>query len=408
MALKDSLQQLQQDKIVLLVDDASSQTTAFLIAPAEHFTAEQVAFLVNTGRGLVCAALTVTRAQELGLPPMSRRPSERAFSFTASVESRHGVTTGISCADRAETLRTLATTTDPKRDLVMPGHIFPVIARTGGVLVRNSAPEAAVDLMQLAELTPVAVFCQCLNELGELPSRTEIEAIEKDAGLAVVYISEVIHERLARESIIERIAEAQLPTAEGGDFRAVAFRSFIDDSEHLALVKGEIATQKTDGGSAFPKVERPVLVRVQAENLVGDLLGSAESATRQQIGGALRAIAAAGEGVFVYVRHPRQGLLAQQLDKIAAERPEFARKNAAPAHLQSSSIQENLPGLQRAPVLREYGVGAQILASLGIQKIRLLTNSDRDIGGLDAFGLTIIERVNFDLPERHEQQSAGV
>ncbi len=366
VVLEPVLGALKKGELVLLLDDVGTRRKAYFLAPAATISAAQITEMVNIGRGLVCAAIGEQRVRDLGLPPMVRRKSSPAVDFTVSVEARQGVSTGISAPDRSKTLQTLAKTVEPKVDLVTPGHIFPILAKAGGVLVRNDVAEAAVDLMNLSGRPPVAAICHCLNTSGDLLSDSEIDELVASAKRPVTSISEVIRHRLAHESILDRIAEARLPTAYAGEFTAVCFRSRSDDAEHLALVRGDLAETDASG------LQKPVLVRVQAEHRFADLLGVGAPAGSDVIEAALKKIAERGRGVFVYVRHPRKGILRQQ----AAAYSKKADANPAGE-------------------LREHGIGAQILSALGVKRIELLMKSDRGIPGISAFNLEVTGRQTF-------------
>jgi 3,4-dihydroxy 2-butanone 4-phosphate synthase/GTP cyclohydrolase II len=355
---------LRKRRLVLLIDDGGRLGPVYLICAARTTSAENVSFMVNTGRGIICAAIAEARLKELGLPMMVSGASGQAPDFTVSVEARQGVSTGISAADRATTLRTLAETNHPKQDLVTPGHIFPLRAKDGGVLVRSGPAEAAVDLVQLAGLGPVATLCHCLGEEGAALTTRGIDELRTETGLSAVTISDVTRYRLASEPIVERIARATLPIGEVGEFQAFCFRSKTDGAEHLALVKGNLSLADSCGQ------QQPVLARVQAEHQIGDLLGTNNLFSRQRIHAALRQIDAAGRGVFIYVRHPRQGALQAQ--------------SATFASSSGSSVTSQL---------REHGIGAQILRSLGVSRVTLLTNSTRDIAGITAFQVEIVGRM---------------
>ena len=329
-----------------------------------------VSVLVNKARGVICAAMSEERVRELGLPMMAARGNADGFDFAVSVESRHGVTTGISSADRAKTLQTIAVTSDAKREVVTPGHIFPLVARKGGVLVRSGIAEAAVDLLKLAEATPVAALCQCIDERGALVDMQGITRLQQAQGFPVVTVAAIIRHRLATERLVERIASAQLPTQIAGEFSALCFLSHIDQAEHLVLVKGTIS----------PDDLEPVLVRVQAEDRLGDLLGGDQALGLERIRQALRAIERRGRGVFVYIRHPRRAVLEQQIKRLQlGTTSDTAGDDAVDSHT-------------RAAELHEFGIGAQILKSLGVRKLVLLSNSARALKGLDAFGLELVNR----------------
>ncbi len=367
--LRKAIENLKQGNTVLLLDDATELTTAYLVADAASITAKTISFMVNTGGGVICIALPNERIKELGLPAMASLRNSSSPDMTISVEARHGVTTGISAADRAQTLQVIATTKSPKTDLVMPGHIFPLKAKKGGVLVRSAPSEAAVDLLNAAGLTPAAAIMQCLNQEGELLSKDEIEELISTNNLCHISISDIVQERLASRSVVERIAEATLPTKLGGELKAICFRSENDNAEHLALIKGDL---KKDTAV-------PVLVRVQAENRIGDLLNTSTLSNRRNIDGALGALKNSASGVFVYVRHPRKGVISEQV----------AALNAKPSSSKPKSSHQ----------IRQYGIGAQILRELGIKKIRLLSNATQAVSGIDAFGLEITEQTKFKLPK---------
>ncbi len=360
---------LKKGSPFVLIDDGSDPALSYLCCAGGSITAEQVSFLVNHGRGVLSAALSHDRLTELGIAPMGNFRDDNSPQFTVSVEARQGVSTGISAADRAKTIRVLAETSDPKRDLVMPGHIFPVSTKKGGVLVKHGAPEAMIDLLCSAHLPPVAAFTHILDDHGGYLSSSHVLPFGNKHDLPVISVSEIVHWRMSLESIVEKLAESTLPTRHAGIFRAVAFRSLIDDAEHLALIKG--LPECTD--QVF--TERPVIVRVQSEHRIGDLLGTDIFQHRQMLDGALEYIHNQGEGVFVYIRHPQKNFLRQQIE----------------------AAQSGLTPHSKHSQLRELGVGAQILKKLGVRNIRLLTNSNRIISGLNVFGLTIVERLPYQL-----------
>lgn len=376
--LEPATRALRNGSIVVLVDDVASPRRAFLVTGATAITASEVCALVNAGRGVILAALPEERAAELRLPlmhPELERSSR--WSFTVSVEAREGVTTGISANDRAQTLRTLARTADARRDLVSPGHIFPLRARSGGVLVRPDLAEAAVDLMALAGLPPTAAVSHCLDDSGELLPEGRFGELSTSLGAPIVTISELVGHRLRTEPLVELIAKARLPIANAGELVAYCFRSRIDHAEHIALVKGDLELKDADG------TQVPVLVRVQAEYRLGDLgLTPHDGLERMHL--ALRGIAAAGRGVFVYIRHPRTGALRRQ----AVELAQLPRNEK-----QRNDTSLFLPPAEMA--LREHGVGAQILHALGVRRAILLTGTQRALPGLDAFGIEIVSRQPF-------------
>jgi 3,4-dihydroxy 2-butanone 4-phosphate synthase/GTP cyclohydrolase II len=353
---------LQQNKPILLVDDTFAETQGAIVTVAQSINVQQLCLMVNQARGIVCAALSEATANDLGLSEMPRRNAGKDFEFSISVEAREGVTTGISAADRVRTLQALALTKNAKLDLVMPGHIFPVRAKAGGVLVRSGIAEAAVDLLTLAELNPIAAFCQCLDNEGKIVSGNALEKLANEIGLVQVSISEIIQNRLSSEKLVRKVAQANLPTRAGGLFQAFCFHSLIDDAEHLALVKGKIDTLGADGS------QLPVPVRVQAENRIGDLFGSSDFLQRKNILAAIEAMKNYQRGVFVYIRHPHQGSLLEQVQALS--------KNE----------------VKKGSLLRQFGIGAQILNELGVKRIRLISNSAKDISNIQAFNLEIVEQ----------------
>lgn len=369
-SLSEIVTALKRGEMIVLLDDATPRQHLYLAAAASLTTEETITRMVNIGRGVICAAIAESRMRELGLPAMGPKNRHTGVDFTVSVEARKGVSTGISSADRAKTLQILATTTEPKLELVTPGHVFPIRAKSGGVLVRSDVAEAAVDLMQLAELPPVATIGHVLDEKGQFPTGEELATIVRALALPSIAVTDIIRERLSTESIIERIATAKLPTGYAGEFEAHCFISHIDGAEHLALVKGDLTKCDEQG------LQVPVLVRVQAEDRFSDLLGMQSTLGLQRIRTALSLIASEGRGVFVYVRHPRKGILAEQAGTLSGGKKERPVEN-------------------RAGALREHGIGAQILFELGVRRIALLTNSARDLSALDAFNLELVDRVPF-------------
>ncbi len=357
-SLEAAIKELKANRTILLLDDAATKCTGYMLCPAIAVSAEDITLMANHARGIVCAPLPESRVRELSLPMMTRNQGGDSPEFTISIEARQGVTTGISAADRAHTLRVLAATSQPKRDLVMPGHIFPLRAKSGGVLLRGAPAEAAVDLLSMAELPETAVMTQCLGASGELPSEEALLQTASDLSLKCIRLSAVISARLANESILERVAESHLPTFQNGEFRAICFRSKTDGAEHLALVAGE-----------FPPKDdaKPILVRVQSEHRLGDLLGGKKLGNRERLHTSMQKINEEGLGALIYIRRPKTGRIYEQL--LSGE----SKPNSASQ-------------------LRQLGVGAQMLKQLGIKRIRLLTNSTREITAAEAFGIEIVSR----------------
>ena len=347
----------------MLIDDAGAEEAGYLLIEAAQISAEQICLMMNKARGTILAAIPENRLEELRLKSDRAQRAVAQFDFTLSVEARKGVTTGISAKDRAATLRTLATTTKPRTDLVTPGHVFPVLSREGGLLARASIAEAASDLLSLSGCRPVGALCQCLDKGGSAVQGEALESLANELGIQLLRSTELIAHRAAKEQVLESTGTAQLPLLEIEGFQAQTFRSRIDGAEHLVFSIGDIA--KTDSSSK----QVPVMTRVQSEHPLSDLLGLGSIATRQTHQKALEKIAREGRGVFVYIRHPKKGLILNQIKK----------------------LQEGETTTQTmAASLREYCVGAQILRCLGIQRLHLLSNSEWKMPGLDAFDIEIV------------------
>lgn len=359
-AVKKVISDIKNNRLILLKDNLGPKIKGYLIAPALGINESNICTLVNEARGVIFAAISDSRAKELGLQPMIKEKRMVENGFTVSVEARKGVSTGISAADRAVTLNILATTKDPKLDLVTPGHIFPIHARKGGVLLFTDIAEAASDLMSLAGLPAVAAYSHCLNIKGEFQIEEELAQLTKKLNISVISILDIIKYRLSTETIVEKIAEASLPTKSAGSFRALCFKSQVDGNEHLALVKGEI------------NQDEPILVRVHAENKFDDLFSLGNIEKNNKITNALEQIDRRGKGVFLYIRQSKSDYLAGEIKL-----------------LKSKTKTQGLLDI----ALRENGVGSQILSSLGIKLIELITGSSKDYLGLDAFNLKIVKRL---------------
>ncbi len=359
---EQQLAQFASSRLCVLRDDVGDNRSV-LVAPAHNISADEVNLIIATTGGLTFVAISPDRAAAFMLTPMlntqistDSRNLSGILNQYISVEAREGVSTGISSSDRATTISVLGAALPHPRALVKPGHIFPVGTKQGGSVVKSGIPEAALDIVTLAGFHDAALFVDFLNSRGDLISADAASDWALAHKLPAFTISEIIQYRLLREPLVARLSEANLPTREAGTVRAIAYRSIIHDVEHVALVKGDISS------------DQPVLVRVQVENTVADVFGGSSPASRQQIIGALRAIAERGSGVLLYLR---RNSLAEHAAKVASN-------SISPATIPLSSG------------MREYGVGAQILRDLGISKIELISSTQKNLVGLDSFGISVV------------------
>jgi 3,4-dihydroxy 2-butanone 4-phosphate synthase/GTP cyclohydrolase II len=369
--IEQAIADIRAGKLVIVADDEDRENEGDLIGAAEKISPELINFMATHGRGLICLTLTPERCQALGLPQMTESNTEsRETAFTVSVDAaaRFGVTTGISAADRAATIRVAIDPATVPADLRRPGHVFPLRGRPGGVLQRVGQTEASIDLARLAGLYPAGVICEVLNADGTMARRPELIRVAERHGLTFITVAELVAYRLANERLVHPVASARLPTP-FGEFRIVGYKNDVDGAEHVALVYGDVRGKPN------------VLVRMHSKCLTGDVFGSGRCDCGWQLQNAMRAIAADGRGVVVYLDQEGRGI--GLLNKLKAYELQDAGHDTVSANEQ----------LGFKPDLRNYGIGAQILLDLGLSSIRVLTNNPMKLVGLEGYGLQIVERV---------------
>lgn len=369
-SVREGIEDIQKGKMIILVDDEDRENEGDLCMAAEHVTPEAINFMAKYGRGLICLSLSEDIADGLNLTPMvSTNKSRFETAFTVSIEARHGVTTGISAQDRATTIRAAIADDAVADDLVRPGHVFPLRARRGGVLVRTGQTEGSVDLARLAKLKPAGVICEIMKDDGTMARMPDLEIFAREHDLKIVTVADIIDFRMQNERLIRRAAEANLPTIYGGDFRIIVYENDVDEMKHIALVKGDIGP------------EDEVMVRVHSECVTGDLFGSLRCDCGDQLHRAMDIIDREGKGVIVYMHQEGRGIgLANKIKAYSLQE-------------QGMDTVEANTHLGFKDDLRDYGIGAQILVDLGVRKMRMLTNNPKKIIGLEGYGMEVVERI---------------
>lgn len=376
--IEEAVEDVRQGKMIVIVDDEDRENEGDLMVAAEKATPELINFMARFGRGLICLTLTESRTRELDLTMMVD-DNQSAFEtpFTISIDARSGVSTGISAADRAHTIKVAIDPNSSKNDLVKPGHIFPLRAKNGGVLVRMGQTEASVDMARIAGLQPYGVICEIMNDDGTMARVSQLKGFIKEHGLKMITTKDLAEYRFKQEALVEEVTSTILPT-HSGEFRSVVFKNILNDQTHIALVKGEI------------HADEPTLVRVHSQCLTGDVFGSYRCDCGEQLKKSMEMIEQEGKGVLLYLYQEGRGI------GIVNKMKAYALQDEG-----KDTVQAN-EELGFKPDLRDYGIGAQILRKLGLGKIRIMTNNPRKIVGLEGYGLQLVERVPIEIQAKKD------
>jgi 3,4-dihydroxy 2-butanone 4-phosphate synthase / GTP cyclohydrolase II len=370
LTIEEAIREIRLGRMVILVDDEDRENEGDLCMAAEKVTPEAINFMAKYGRGLICLSLTEEKIKALDLPMMvDDNTSPFKTGFTVSIEARKGVTTGISAFDRATTILTAVADNAKPHDLVRPGHVFPLRAKKGGVMVRSGQTEGSVDLARLAGLKPSAVICEIMDEDGSMARMPALEKISEEHGIGICTIADLIEYRMRTESFVHRAVEAVVPTAHAGIFKAVVYENDVENLQHVALIKGDIDPSK------------PVLVRVHSECITGDIFGSLRCDCGEQLRKAMEMIDKEGCGVLLYIRQEGRGI--GLVNKLKAY------------NLQDKGVDpfDAVTNTAFMPDLRHYGIGAQVLVNLGVKKMKVLTNNPKKMVGLQGYGLEVVEQI---------------
>ncbi len=381
--IEDVIKDIKAGKMIILVDDEDRENEGDLCMAAEAVTPEAINFMATHGRGLICLAMSPDIIEQLGLPMMVQdNQSPYGTGFTISIEARTGVSTGISAADRARTIEAAVAKDATPRDIISPGHIFPLRARKGGVLVRTGQTEGSVDLARLAGMRTAGIICEVMKDDGTMARMPDLEKFAEEYDLKIATVADLVAYRLREDILVHRAAEARLPTEHAGEFKVIAYTNDVDRHEHVALVMGDIQS------------DEPTLVRVHSECLTGDVFGSARCDCGAQLHAAMQMVEQEGKGIVLYMRQEGRGIgLVNKLKAYKLQDEEGL-----------DTVEANIQ-LGFKPDLRDYGIGAQILRDLGVRKMRLLTNNPKKIIGLEGYGLEVVDRLPIEMPSAAENKA---